>query len=212
MLDLSRMGGGPCALEALVDARRHGAHLRLVVLVLLDAGARRRGDLDEGEPARSTPGSVRATARWRESAPGCPWCSRGGRRRRRACVGGQVDVAAGRRRGSRHRLSAASPAPAASRSRSDSGAPRSACRRSETVNVSRSTRASSKRSTVSRKLLQWNWVWKPRMLLPEHPSSSSSRHGQMANASGLGQGMCQKVMIVASGSSSRIIRGSSAKW
>ncbi len=38
------------------------------------------------------------------------------------------------------------------------------------------------------------------------------RQGQIANASGLGQGMCQNVMIVASGRRSRIIRGSSAKW
>ena len=35
------------------------------------------------------------------------------------------------------------------------------------VKVSRSTRASSKRSTVSRKLLQWNCVWKPRMRAAE---------------------------------------------
>ncbi len=30
--------------------------------------------------------------------------------------------------------------------------------------------------------------------------------------SALGQGMCQKVMMVALGSRSRIIRGASAKW
>ena len=36
---------------------------------------------------------------------------------------------------------------------------------------------------------------------PEQPSTNSSRHGQMANDSGLGQGMCQKVMTIASGSS-----------
>ena len=65
---------------------------------------------------------------------------------------------------------------------------------------------------MSRKLLQWNCVWKPRMLLPSRPSSSSSRHGQIANASGFGHGMCQNVMIVAFGRRSRIIRGSSAKW
>jgi hypothetical protein len=33
-------------------------------------------------------------------------------------------------------------------------------------------------------------------------------HGQMPNRSAFGHGMCQKVMIVASGSRSRIIRGS----
>ncbi len=60
--------------------------------------------------------------------------------------------------------------------------------------------------------MQWNCVWKPRMSLPSSPSSSSTRHGQIANASGLGHGMCQNVMIVAFGSRSRIIRGSSAKW
>ena len=32
---------------------------------------------------------------------------------------------------------------------------------------------------------------------PRSPSSSSSRHGQIANASGLGHGICQNVMIVA---------------
>ena len=50
------------------------------------------------------------------------------------------------------------------------------------------------------------------MLEPSSPSSSSSRHGQIANASGFGQGMCQKNTIVAAGSDSWIIRGSKAKW
>ena len=39
----------------------------------------------------------------------------------------------------------------------------------------------------------------------------SSRQGQMPNVSALGQGMCQKVRIVALGSRSRTIRGRSAK-
>ena len=34
----------------------------------------------------------------------------------------------------------------------------------------------------------------------------------MPNRSALGQGMCQKVMMVARGSRSRISRGASAKW
>ena len=42
------------------------------------------------------------------------------------------------------------------------------------------------------------------MLLPSRPSRSSTRHGQIANDSGFGHGMCQNVMIVASGSRSRI--------
>ena len=46
--------------------------------------------------------------------------------------------------------------------------------RHATVNVSRSTSASICRSTVSRKLLQWNCVWKPSRLLPRRPSSSCS--------------------------------------
>ncbi len=50
------------------------------------------------------------------------------------------------------------------------------------------------------------------MLVPSSPSSSSSRQGQMPKRSALGQGMCQKVMMVARGSRSRIIRGASAKW
>ena len=61
------------------------------------------------------------------------------------------------------------------------------------------------------KLLQWNWMWKPRIELPSRPSRISSRHGQTLNTSEFGQGMCQKVMITASGSCSRISRGSSAK-
>ena len=40
----------------------------------------------------------------------------------------------------------------------------------------------------------------------------SARQGQMPKVSEFGQGMCQKVMIVALGSSFRIIRGASAKW
>ncbi len=60
--------------------------------------------------------------------------------------------------------------------------------------------------------MQWNCVWKPRMLLPSSPASSSSRQGQIPNCSELGQGMCQNVSTVARGSRSRIIRGKSAKW
>ncbi len=49
------------------------------------------------------------------------------------------------------------------------------------------------------------------MVLPSIPCSSSSRQGQMPKDSGLGQGMCQKVMMVALGSDLRIIPGSRAK-
>ena len=73
-------------------------------------------------------------------------------------------------------------------------------------------RASRSRSTVSMKFLQWKRVWKPRIVLPSRPCRISRRHGQMPNDSGLGQGMCQKVMMVARGSRARIIAGSSAKW
>ena len=65
---------------------------------------------------------------------------------------------------------------------------------------------------MSKKLLQWNWVWKPRIVVPSIPSSTSSRQGRMPKDSGLGQGMCQKVMMVARGRRSRTMRGSSAKW
>ena len=47
---------------------------------------------------------------------------------------------------------------------------------------SRSMRASRKRSTASTKLLQKSWVWKPTMLEPSMPSSSSFAHGQIPNA------------------------------
>ena len=50
------------------------------------------------------------------------------------------------------------------------------------------------------------------MLLPSMPAMTCSPHGQMANDSGFGQGICQKVMMVASGNLSRIMRGSNAKW
>jgi hypothetical protein len=60
--------------------------------------------------------------------------------------------------------------------------------------------------------MQCCWVWKPTMLEPSIPVISSSRHGQMPKRSALGQGMCQKVRMVAFGSRSRIIRGASAKW
>ena len=50
------------------------------------------------------------------------------------------------------------------------------------------------------------------MVEPRSPSSSSSRQGQIPNASGLGQGMCQNATIVAVGSASWIILGNSAKW
>lgn len=71
---------------------------------------------------------------------------------------------------------------------------------------------SSKGLRFPRKFLQWNGVWKPRMVLPSIPCSSSSLHGQMPNDSGLGQGMCQKVIMAAQGSRCRIIFGSRAKW
>ena len=81
-----------------------------------------------------------------------------------------------------------------------------------TAFCSRSIRDSRKRSTPSTKLLQWNCVWKPRMLLPRSPARISSRQGQIPNRSEFGQGMCQNVITVARGSFSRIIRGSRAKW
>ena len=62
------------------------------------------------------------------------------------------------------------------------------------------------------KFLQWKRVWKPRIVLPSMPCRISRRQGQMPNDSGFGQGMCQKVRMVACGSFSRTIAGSSAKW
>src|SRR5262245_41709629 len=64
-----------------------------------------------------------------------------------------------------------------------------------------SMRLSMKRSVASRKLLQWNWVWKPKMVLPSKPSIICSRQGQMLKVSEFGQGMCQKVTMVAVGQS-----------
>ena len=62
---------------------------------------------------------------------------------------------------------------------------------------SRSIRLSMNRSTASRKLLQWAWVWKPRIEAPRSPSMISSRQGQMPKVSAFGQGICQKVTMVA---------------
>ena len=50
------------------------------------------------------------------------------------------------------------------------------------------------------------------MLLPRSPSSTSRSHGQIPKRSAFGQGMCQKVMMVARGRCSRMILGASAKW
>ena len=47
--------------------------------------------------------------------------------------------------------------------------------------------------------------------LPSNPVIISSFHGQIPNISGFGQGMCQKVMMVAFGSLLRNMLGSSAK-
>ena len=77
---------------------------------------------------------------------------------------------------------------------------------------SRSMRLSMKRSVASRKLLQWNWVWKPRMVVAEQAVDDSSRQGQMLKVSELGQGMCQKVTMVALGNRRRTMRGRRAKW
>ena len=134
-----------------------------------------------------TGGSAPAGAPPRGSAPRSPWCSRGGRRpRRAACPAGDLQLAgrgAALGDGGCHIRAAA-----ASRSRSDSARTSVLAPAARDGERSRSTRASRKRSTVSRKLLQWNWVWKPRMLLPSSPSSSSSRHGQMAKRLGVGPG------------------------
>jgi hypothetical protein len=46
----------------------------------------------------------------------------------------------------------------------------------------------------------------------EQPGDELSRQGQMPMRSAFGQGMCQKVMIVARGRRSRIMRGARAKW
>ena len=56
------------------------------------------------------------------------------------------------------------------------------------VKVSRSTRASRKRSTVSKKLLQWNWVWKPRIEEPEQAVEHLLAPGQDAEGLGVGPG------------------------
>src|SRR3972149_10050842 len=80
-----------------------------------------------------------------------------------------------------------------------------------TENRSQFTRHSRVLSTVSRKLLQWNWVWKPIMSAPNIPWSISRLHGHMLKASGFGHGMCQKRAIFALGCLSFMILGSMAK-
>ena len=71
-----------------------------------------------------------------------------------------------------------------------------------TEKCSQSTRASMARSTVSRKLLQWYWVWKPIRSAPSMPCRISDCQGQMPKASKLGHGMCQKIATRASGRAS----------
>ena len=71
-----------------------------------------------------------------------------------------------------------------------------------TEKCSQSTRHSMARSTVSRKLLQWYWVWNPMRSAPSMPWRISGCHGQMPKASKLGHGMCQKIATRASGRAS----------
>ena len=116
--------------EAVVDALGGRAHARVERLVLVDARAAGRGDLDEGEAADPARAPARGSARWRRSARGCPWCSRGGRRPRRgprraaSPSSSRMARAALGDRGLRPRGPGA-----ATRSRSGSGAPRWARRR-----------------------------------------------------------------------------------
>src|SRR5439155_9576163 len=49
-----------------------------------------------------------------------------------------------------------------------------------TVKCSQSMRDSRVRSTVCRKLVQWDWIWKPMRSAPSRPSSNSRCHGQIA--------------------------------
>ena len=77
-----------------------------------------------------------------------------------------------------------------------------------TAFCSRSMRASRKRSTASRKLLQCCCVWKPRMLLPSMPSSSSLAPRADAEPLGVRPRDVPEGETVARGSRSRIIRGS----
>lgn len=44
--------------------------------------------------------------------------------------------------------------------------------------------------TVSRKLLQWDWVWNPNAAAPAS-MKKSNRHRQMEMASGFGHGICR---------------------
>ena len=81
-----------------------------------------------------------------------------------------------------------------------------------TENRSQSIFDSRNRSTVSRKLLQWNWMWNPMMSEPSIPWRISWCHGQMPYASGFGHGMCQKMATFASGRFSLINDGSRARW
>src|SRR5579875_373183 len=86
------------------------------------------------------------------------------------------------------------------------------CLRRFTANRSQSMRESRARSTVSRKLLQCDVIWKPIRSAPSNPSSNSLCQGQMPKASGLGQGMCQKIATRQYGAFSLIKRGNNAKW
>jgi hypothetical protein len=47
---------------------------------------------------------------------------------------------------------------------------------------------------------------------PRRPSTISERHGRSRNVSKLGNGMCRKKPMAASGTCSRIMAGSSMRW
>ncbi len=64
---------------------------------------------------------------------------------------------------------------------------------------------------VSRKLLQWCWMWKPSRSFPSSPSRSSSAQGKIRKASLFGHGMCQNWITFKSGRASLSMRGSSAR-
>ena len=81
-----------------------------------DVSRVRHGELDEADASRAAPARARGSARWRAGAAGCPWCSRGDRRRARSSCRAP-------RRGSAQRLG-----PDASSCASRANAPARRCR------------------------------------------------------------------------------------
>jgi hypothetical protein len=168
--------------------RRRGLDALVELLVALDLGAARRGELHEGEAPAELGVRARAARSTASSAPRCPSCSRGGRRRRRAAR--RARGRARRAHAPRHASTGGDVGQPAHRPldrdgvRPHQGAP-PPCTTALLLAVDA---ALHEASTASMKLLQCCWVWKPTMLEPSRPGDQLLAPRADADALGVGPG------------------------